>query len=126
MKWLGACFIIVFVLLACRPSRADEVRYIKVDAKGYCGPIKMIVSLNSDRTIKSVRIIEQNETAGIGTRITEPGFLKQFEGKTAREVVERKGVDAITGATISSDAVIEAVGREVSEFLSRHPSQLRK
>jgi len=100
-------------------------REIKACANGYRGPINMLITIDSEDKISKIKILEHNETEGVGARICEQGFLDQFRGKTADEVIARKGVDAITGATISSNAVIEAAGIAVKVYLSRHPSKLR-
>ncbi|MFH0764734.1 MAG: FMN-binding protein [Candidatus Omnitrophota bacterium] len=100
-------------------------REIKACADGYRGPINMLITIDSEDKIAKIRILGHNETEGIGARVCEQDFLNQFEGKTADEVIARKGVDAITGATISSGAVIEAAGIAVKVYLSRHPSKLR-
>ena len=106
------------------PSYGED-REIRATADGYCGPIDMLVTIDSEDKIAKIRILEHSETAGVGARICEQDFLNQFKGKTADEVIARKGVDAITGATISSGAVIEAAGKAVKVYLSRHPSKLR-
>ena len=100
-------------------------REIRATADGYCGPIDMLVTIDSEDKIAKIRILKHSETEGVGARICEQDFLNQFKGKTADEVVARKGVDAITGATTSSGAVIEAAGKAVKVYLSRHPSKLR-
>lgn len=100
-------------------------REIKACANGYGGPINMLITIDPEGKISNIRILGHNETEGIGARICEQDFLNQFKGKAADEVITRKGVDAITGATISSNAVIEAAGKAVKEYLSRHPSKLR-
>jgi len=130
-SFLKPAFIIMPVILAAAiifmfaPAYGAD-REIKASADGYCGPINMLVTIDSDGKIKNIKILKHNETAGVGARICEPNFLKQFSGHTADEVMARKGVDAITGATISTSAVIETVGKAVKEYLSRHPSQLRE
>jgi len=58
-------------------------------------------------------IISQTETPGIGTRITETPFTSQFEGLAIDQVESE--IDTLTGATISSKAVIEAVSRTAKE-----------
>jgi len=93
---------------------------IKVTAEGYAGPIDMLAGVKKSGRITNLIILDDRETPGIGARINEAGFLKQFQNKPASDVAAKKGIDAITGATISSGAVIETVGKTVSEFLSRH------
>lgn len=78
--------------------------------KGYGGPINVVVSVGKDGHIRKVGIHSHHETPsyvrGIGR------FLKAFEGLDARKTVEVKdpeAVDAMTGATVTRDAVLLAV-----------------
>ena len=76
--------------------------------KGYDGskPMSAAVGFNLDGTISKVVIISASgETSGIGSKVTTAEFTSQFDGKDA----SLDGVDAISGATISSSAVINAV-----------------
>ncbi len=46
--------------------------------KGYSGLIKIMVGFNLDGTIKNIVVIEQKETPGLGTKMKEDKFLRQF------------------------------------------------
>lgn len=78
----------------------------KASGDGYSSEIEAMAGLSKDGAITKIKILSQNETPGLGTRVTEPSFLGQFTGKNLRGLNE---VQAITGATISSTAVIAAV-----------------
>lgn len=59
---------------------------------------------------------EQNETPGLGGRIDEEWFKAQFRGQSITSPVGYgDGIDAITGATASSTAVIRTVNDTVAE-----------
>ncbi len=75
---------------------------------GYSSEIMLLVGMDADGAIRGVRILEQQETPGLGTKITEPWFTDQFVGKDQR-VVFGRGIDGVTGATKSSEAVVDAV-----------------
>lgn len=78
----------------------------KATAKGYSSTIGTMVGMLKDGTITAIKVLNQNETPGMGTRITENEFTGLFAAKT----VESLGsVQAITGATVSSRAVIKSV-----------------
>ncbi|MFC1899018.1 FMN-binding protein [Chloroflexota bacterium] len=80
--------------------------------KGYGGKIDILVGLENENTIKGITIITQGETPGLGSRVTESSFTGGFAGITIDGVALKKDggqVDALTGATISSQAVAEAV-----------------
>lgn len=80
--------------------------------KGYGGDINILVGLEDETTVKGIKIVSQEETPGLGTRITEPFFTDQFAGIDIADIaLSRDGgkIDAITSSTISSSAVVEAV-----------------
>jgi len=83
------------------------------ETKGYTSTIKAIVGVEPSGKIKEIKILEQNETPGIGTRITEREFLNSFIGKTKKDKI-----DTISGATISSQSIIKAVKESLKEIFS--------
>ena len=79
---------------------------------GYSSDINTVVSLTPDGKIIAVKILEQRETPGIGSQISESDFLEQFNNQDIN-----KQFDTITGATISSEAVIDSIKKKASEVL---------
>ncbi len=81
--------------------------------KGFQSTIETMVGVDTDGVITGVNVLSQDETPGYGTKIVEePDFMKQFPGKTFDDVAlsESGGaIDAITGATITSKAVIASI-----------------
>jgi len=80
--------------------------------KGYGGSINILVGLENETTIKGISIISQSETPGLGVRVSESSFMGEFAGLNIGDVALRQDggqIDAITGATISSGAVVDAV-----------------
>lgn len=91
---------------------------IKVVASGSQGSIEMMVGVDSEGVVTGVSIVKNAETAGIGSKVmdNEPtnagvGVLSQFEGKSPAdgELTVGKGIDAITGATVSTKGVTAGV-----------------
>jgi len=83
-----------------------------------CGDINILVGLEDETTVKGIKIVSQEETPGLGTRITEPFFTDQFAGIAIKDIaLSRDGgkIDAITSSTISSSAVVDAVRATVME-----------
>jgi electron transport complex protein RnfG len=83
---------------------------------GFAGNIRLMAGFKPDGTIISISVLEQKETPGLGTKMTEPGFKDQFNNKNPFEFklkVKKDGgpVDAITSATISSRAFCDAIQR---------------
>lgn len=80
-------------------------------AKGYHGDIVIMLSL--DATLEKVigmDVVQQTETAGLGSLITEEKFTKQFAGKPTGNPFETgKDIQGVAGATISSRGVATAL-----------------
>ncbi len=75
-------------------------------AKGQMGEISVLVGFDGDDRVKDVRIVSQNETPGLGDRITTEEFLSQFVSHTEEEPAEPQPIE---GAEISCNAVIAKV-----------------
>ena len=92
----------------------------RATGNGYSGEIDILVGLDTNFKIKGISILSQTETPGLGARITEDSFTGQFKGMDLSEVAlkpEGGGVDAITGATISSGAVVDAIRDKMAEVI---------
>jgi electron transport complex protein RnfG len=80
--------------------------------KGYGGDIDILVGLEDETTLKGIAVIAHAETPGLGDKILAPDFTDRFVGVDIADVAvpdEGGKVDAITGSTISTKAVIDAV-----------------
>lgn len=82
---------------------------------GYHGEIDLMVGVTPDGKLTGVSIMTHTETPGLGARITEEQFTKQFQGLSG-EIALGSEVSAISGATISSKAVVSAVNDALSQF----------
>jgi electron transport complex protein RnfG len=87
--------------------------------KGFAGKITLMAGFRPDGSILNIKVLEQKETPGLGTKMTEPAFKDQFNDKDPAQFnlkVKKDGgpVDAITAATISSRAFCDAVQRAYS------------
>ena len=98
--------------------------YVAV-GKGYGGPIQILVGLQDANTLKGISIISNSETQGMGSRIaTLPEFTNQFAGKNINDVkIKSAGgqIDGITGSTISSKGVINAVRETALQKVAQLP-----
>ncbi len=87
---------------------------------GYAGIIEVAAGIDPElNELIKVKIISQSETPGLGDRIKDDEFLRQFEGLEVDnlELTRDTGeVDAITGATVSSRAVVEALNLKIDEI----------
>lgn len=101
--------------------QADKVVGVAINSftnKGFGGQIKIMVGFLPDGTINKTSVLEHKETPGLGDKMqqSKSDWPLQFEGKHPAKFdlkVKKDGgdVDAITAATISSRAFIDAVKR---------------
>lgn len=90
--------------------------------QGYSGPILSFFGLGADNTVTSVKVLTHSETPGLGAKIVEEGFLKQFAGLSNGQIALRRDdpqgrIDAITAATISSRALTASLRATLDGFL---------
>lgn len=100
----------------------EEVVGLAVEAPGhggYAGDIVMMIGVNKARgEMLGVEIVSHGETPGLGARVAEESFREQWRGLPAMRPASLKGdggaVDAITGATFSSRAMIDGTNQVVA------------
>ncbi len=85
----------------------------KASGKGYSSTIDTLVGMTGEGKIIAIKILNQNETPGLGARVIEPSFTEGFINKNIQGLSQ---VQAITGATISSRAVIDSVQKKAEEI----------
>ena len=103
-------------------ANGETVGYVfTTAAKGYGGDVKIMVGVNADGTVAGVQILSLSETPGLGMNATKPTFLEQFIGKTLGISVTKNEpadneIKALTGATITSNAVTTAVNEALDYY----------
>jgi len=85
----------------------------KASGKGYSSTIEIMAGMLKDGTITAIKVLSQNETPGLGARVAEPGFTGQF--KNTKDLHD---IQAVTGASISSRAVIDSVQKKAQEIMA--------
>ena len=91
---------------------------------GYGGPIGVIVGFNTaNDTLAGIGTTQLSETPGLGMRVKEPSFREQFAGAKLPVKLSAQGgsIDGISGATISSKGVIEAVEKAEALYKKLKP-----
>lgn len=96
---------------------------IKTATPGYGGDIEVITGLSLEGKVTGIKVVNHAETPGLGANATKPEFQGQYKNKPVdKEIVVVKSapsndneIQALTGATISSNAVTNGVNisREV-------------
>lgn len=118
-------------LMEAKAAYVDGVQtgfVVKVSAKGYGGPVVIVVAVANDNEIIGINIVDNsNETPGLGQNSSKEDWYSQYVGINVMNVkggwieVTKSGdgskedgrIDAITGATITSNAVTRAVNMAV-------------
>ena len=91
---------------------------ITSSAKGYGGDVVVMTAITPDGTIKQIKVTEQSETKGIGSNVVAtPSYWERYEGVSAAQaLVLNQDIDAYSGATISSRAVLTAVNSAIEAY----------
>lgn len=126
------------IFAATDPKSGRALYATQGSARGYSGQVDVIVAVDQTvdtkpdaARIKAIKVVNQSETPGLGSKCQTPEFQDQFAdlllGRLAlkRNAPYRKpgtpasdemDVAAITGATITSDAVIRAVRQAIAHI----------
>ena len=115
--------------------KAENGFVIETVTYGYAGEITMFVGVNNDGKVTGLVVRDLSETFGLGKEaLTDHVFLKQFlnssgsfevvtaapdafsgaTGEVAEVEGDTVGVDALTGATVTSKAIVRAVNSAVA------------
>ena len=98
---------------------------VKSSGAGYADKIELLVGLNADAgEISGLYVLGQKETPGLGNKIIETDWRGQFIGKSAGDAlsVTKMGaskpveIDAVTGATISSNSVVQIINTTLADL----------
>lgn len=95
---------------------------VRSSAKGYGGDIVMLVGYDTDFKLLGIKILEISETAGLGSKAALPEFSEALSGKEPKLSVVKSGggkneIDAISGATVTTNAVAKAINQSFEELL---------
>ena len=103
----------------------ETVGYVfETEAKGYGGTVKVMTGINAEGAITGVVILEHAETPGLGANAERAVFTDQYKQAVPASgisVVKNKAagegeVEALTGATITSRAVTNAVNAAIEQY----------
>lgn len=101
----------------------DEIGYIyRMMISGYKPDLETLVGIDNDGNIVAAKVTQSSETPGLGALVAEDAFISQFSNKeTSFSFVVVKGkpesndqISAVSGATISSSAVVNSINEAVN------------
>lgn len=88
----------------------------------YKNQLTVAVGMALDGTVQNVIVLEHEETPGLGSKAAEESFTSQFSGKNVESFIPVDGasadneIDAISGATYSTNAVTNAVNEALASM----------
>ncbi len=86
---------------------------------GYGGMVNVLVGFDPKGSVTGIALLDHQETPGLGSKAGEPGFIKQFFGKSDSSYAVKKdggNIEAVTAATITSRAVCGGVTKAAKVF----------
>ncbi len=107
-------------------SSSNVIGYAFIaEGQGYQGKIKMLSVISPNLVkLEGIEVLESVETPGLGAKIQDAPFRKQFVDLavdpqivcTKDEVTNQNQIKAITGATVSSKAVVNILNKRIAEL----------
>lgn len=125
-----------FYPMAAGIVQEDSTRTIVMDAKarqlgyllytspytdhveGYNGPTPVVIAFGTDDRILGTMMLEHDETPSFARRVEKAGLYESWNGKTAEEALAEE-VDAVSGATYTSEAVITCVQKRLEIYIGQ-------
>ena len=112
------------VMLVKDASGADMgYAFTVTTSEGYGGDIQFAMGVRDDGTLNAISILSIGETAGLGMRSTTDEFKNQFKDKnvekfeyTKNGATEDYQIDALSGATITTNAMTNGVNAGLCAF----------
>jgi len=92
----------------CTSPSADDIL-------GYGGPVPLVIGVDRNKKIVDIYCLSNNETKSFVERLARMGFFDSWDGLVAEEAAEVE-VDTVTGATVTSFAVIETVKKSLGRM----------
>lgn len=112
-------------IMTAKDSSGAEIGYAftVTTSEGYGGDIQFAMGIRSDGTMNGIYILSISETAGLGMKATTDQFQDQFKEKKVEKFVYTKNgavadneIDALSGATITTNAMTNGVNAGLCTF----------
>ena len=104
-------------------AAGNVIGYVsQITVVGFGGEIEVTVGMDTVGTITAISVggSDFSETSGLGAKTREPAFTEQFRGMSGMLVL-KQNIDSVTGASISSGAVVSGVNKAVDYMKSLLP-----
>ena len=113
--------------LTAKDKSGNTIGYV-IDAtspNGYGGDVRIALGISNEGVITAFSVVDNSgETPGLGANSSKPEFSEQFSGLKAGTIAfsktgtnrDNNEIDAISGATITTTAVTQAVNESISFY----------
>lgn len=114
-------------VLAAKSQDGTTLGYVMTvtSKEGYGGDITFSMGITNDGVMNGYEVLSIAETAGLGMKATDEAFRSQFANKNVAKFTYTKTgsssdfeVDAISGATITTNAIVNGVNAGLAYFAS--------
>lgn len=96
------------------PDKPEGAQVYSASAQGYRGPVYVEAAFNQSSQISYLLVGDAAFAEDIGADAVKPKFMSQFIGKTAPVALD--DIDALSGATITTKAVLTALNEAYAQF----------
>ena len=125
LKENGLDYVTVDAVMEASDDSGQMLGYVLTvtDSEGYGGDIQLSMGVRMDGTLTGISILSISETAGLGMNANTDAFKGQFADKNVEQFTYTKNgasadneIDAISGATITTNAVTNGVNGGLLTF----------
>lgn len=125
LKENGLDYVTVDAVMEASDDSGQMLGYVLTvtDSEGYGGDIQLSMGVRMDGTLNGISILSISETAGLGMNANTDAFKGQFADKNVEQFTYTKNgasadneIDAISGATITTNAVTNGVNGGLLTF----------
>ena len=125
LKENGLEYVTVDAVMEASDDSGQMLGYVLTvtDSEGYGGDIQLSMGVRMDGTLNGISILSISETAGLGMHADTDAFKSQFADKNVEQFTYTKNgasadneIDAISGATITTNAVTNGVNGGLLTF----------
>ena len=117
-----------------KDSSGQAVGYVfETESKGYGGTVKVMTGISTEGSITGVIVLSHSETPGLGVNAEKAEFRDQYQQPVANltggiqavkfQAPKEGEIQAMTGATITSTAVTNAVNAAIEQYQNAYASE---
>ena len=93
-----------------------------VNSSSYGGMLTSVIGIDVNGQITGIKVSTHSDTSGLGTKVYDSQYLDQYIGisqlTNAANIIDDPNVEAVTGATISSNAIYQAACAALQQYNS--------